>query len=204
MNDTLIEEVIRMGAVILIPILPAYILYKTLRSTAVVNGPLKGFKIHLGGAFAGYFTLVLVLLAFFKAPPKYELWEVRGQIQCDTCGEFDTRHLNLSLKPPNQAITSDGMFDVLISRGPGMNGEVQFPTLVIEYPDVQTVSIDLNKEIPINTQNVKRVTKDSRSREIMIEGNSRNAILLQKKQPYPHELVPPQLPTPSQVGELYR
>ena len=37
------------------PIVPAYLLFKALPSTAIVTGLLHGFKIDLGGAFAGYF-----------------------------------------------------------------------------------------------------------------------------------------------------
>lgn len=48
----------------LIPLIPAYILYKTLPAQTSVSGPFKGLTINLSGAFAGYFLLVLIAFAF--------------------------------------------------------------------------------------------------------------------------------------------
>jgi hypothetical protein len=48
----------------LIPLIPAYILYKTLPAETSVSGPFQGLKINLSGAFGGYFLLVLIAFAF--------------------------------------------------------------------------------------------------------------------------------------------
>lgn len=48
----------------LVPLLPAYILYKTLPAETKVSGPFKGLNINLSGAFDGYFLLVLIAFAF--------------------------------------------------------------------------------------------------------------------------------------------
>ena len=51
-------------AILLIPIIPAFILYKFLPvSETDVSGPYSGLSLKLKGAFAGYFLLVLVGLA---------------------------------------------------------------------------------------------------------------------------------------------
>lgn len=53
-----------LAAILLIPVIPAYILYKFLpASRADVSGPYKGLSLKLKGAFAGYFLLVLVGIA---------------------------------------------------------------------------------------------------------------------------------------------
>jgi len=51
---------IHLAAVLLVPLLPAVILYKFLPSKTMVNGPFKGLNLNLTGAFGGYFLLVLV------------------------------------------------------------------------------------------------------------------------------------------------
>ena len=48
-----------LAAVLLLPLVPAYVLYRTLPSDTKVFGPFKGLNIQLSGAFAGYFLLVL-------------------------------------------------------------------------------------------------------------------------------------------------
>ena len=49
---------------IIIPVIPAFYLFKLLPSTGSVSGLLKGLQIKLGGAFAGYFALLL--LSFYS------------------------------------------------------------------------------------------------------------------------------------------
>jgi len=196
-----IQEAIRIGTALLIPLLPAYVLYKALPSDAFVNGPLHGFKVQLGGAFAGYFTLVLVVLLFWRPGPKYELWEVKGQVRCQECGRLETGRLGLSLRPPNQNITDDGMFEIQIARAPGMNGEFKFPTLVIEHPEFETVSVDLNEGTPIYNQTFRKLAINKWSREITIEGNLSKAIALEKKRPYSPQGAAPQPVALSAIGE---
>lgn len=56
-----------LAAILLVPLIPAYIIYKFLPVGKVedtdVSGPVKGLNLKLKGAFAGYFLLVLVGLA---------------------------------------------------------------------------------------------------------------------------------------------
>lgn len=50
-----------LAAILLIPVIPAFILYKFLpASDTDVSGPYKGLSLKLKGAFAGYFLLVIV------------------------------------------------------------------------------------------------------------------------------------------------
>lgn len=53
-----------LGAILLLPIIPAFIIYKFLpTSDTDVSGPYHGLSLKLKGAFAGYFLLVIVGLA---------------------------------------------------------------------------------------------------------------------------------------------
>jgi hypothetical protein len=71
---------------ILLPILPAFILYKFLPGNVItVKGPFKGLKVDMAGAFAGYFLLfigcfLLVKQMIFEKPDRYEVWTVKAMI----------------------------------------------------------------------------------------------------------------------------
>ena len=52
-------------AVLLLPLIPAFLLYKFLPSKTNVSGPFKGLNLKLTGAFGGYFLLVLTAIGVF-------------------------------------------------------------------------------------------------------------------------------------------
>jgi hypothetical protein len=53
-------DYVYMLLILLIPIIPAFILFRFLPSSANVKGPLKGLDIKLGGAFGGYIVAVIL------------------------------------------------------------------------------------------------------------------------------------------------
>ena len=54
-----------LAAVLLLPLIPAFLLYKFLPSRTSVSGPFKGLNLKLTGAFGGYFLLVLTSIGIF-------------------------------------------------------------------------------------------------------------------------------------------
>ena len=54
-----------LAAVMLLPLIPAFLLYKFLPSRTSVSGPFKGLNVKLTGAFGGYFLLVLTSIGIF-------------------------------------------------------------------------------------------------------------------------------------------
>jgi hypothetical protein len=54
-----------LAAVMLLPLIPAFLLYKFLPSRTSVGGPFKGLNIKLTGAFGGYFLLVVTAIGIF-------------------------------------------------------------------------------------------------------------------------------------------
>src|ERR1700712_2293364 len=54
-----------LAAVLLLPLVPAFLLYKFLPSRTSVAGPFKGLNLKLTGAFGGYFLLVLTAIGVF-------------------------------------------------------------------------------------------------------------------------------------------
>ena len=54
-----------LAAVLLLPLIPAFLFYKFLPSRTSVGGPFKGLNIKLTGAFGGYFLLVITAIGVF-------------------------------------------------------------------------------------------------------------------------------------------
>lgn len=143
-----------LAAVILLPLIPAFIIFKLLPASADVSGPLQGFEIKLGGAFGAYFALV-VLVLFTKngiwdpappppPPPAYQVWTVSGTIDDNTGTPL------LSLAPgdvtllPPSLTQQPGWFSIDIPVKPGQNGSTDYPTLEITPKGYvpQDVSLD--------------------------------------------------------------
>jgi hypothetical protein len=59
---------ISIGAILLLPLIPAVILYKFFEQKTIVRGPFKGLRIDLAGAFAGYFLLFITCLGALFGP----------------------------------------------------------------------------------------------------------------------------------------
>ena len=76
----------RLAYILLIPLIPAFLLYTKLPSKTAVDGPFKGLNIKLSGAFSGYFLLVLIAISITVMTDKLnhsqsqELWTLDGQI----------------------------------------------------------------------------------------------------------------------------
>ena len=170
MTETLI--VICVG--ILLPIIPAFILYKTLPAKTSVSGPFKGLNIQLGGAFGGYFLLVLVVFGYFFTKPEtvksvYDVWKIKGQIGFEQAESLpDLKNVLLSIRPSNQDAYPDGRFrmDILVKVNEA--GLSEFPVLLIEEPGYEPVSIDLtDKTYPIGKQYEKEYDKGNK--EVVIK-----------------------------------
>ena len=54
-----------LAALLLLPLIPAFLLYKFLPSKTSVAGPFKGLNLKLTGAFGGYFLLVVTAIGVF-------------------------------------------------------------------------------------------------------------------------------------------
>jgi hypothetical protein len=163
---------------ILLPLTPAYILYKALPAETKVAGPFKGLNIQLSGAFAGYFLLVLVILGFVSTRPKppdptHEVWKVTGQMNFDNSWtDADKARLQLSLIPGNQRIYKEtGDFEMLVAPEVCADGKLKFPKLLIGQDGYQTVTIDLDKpDAPYGqiSQSVA-VSKDFRTKDLAVK-----------------------------------
>ena len=59
------NELVVLTAIVMLPLIPAFLLFKLLPSRAVVKGPLAGLDVSLGGAFGGYVALTVFVATFF-------------------------------------------------------------------------------------------------------------------------------------------
>jgi len=127
-------------SVILLPILPAFLLFKALPSTAIVSGPFQGLNINLGGAFAGYFAVVVLVIAshsiLFPTPiPPYQVWEVSGQVTDAKTGK-PIEPLSASdvvLVPPPLEPNVAGTFKLKFYSWLGPSGDIEFPRLAVSH-----------------------------------------------------------------------
>jgi hypothetical protein len=140
----------RLFLVILLPIVPAYLLFKALPSSANLSGPLQGMELKLGGAFAGYFAIVvLVLFEWNKIfpPPNYDVWEVTGQINYDTSSREPLAFDDIRMAPPSLELTGGGTFKVYFYTMPGPKGTFDFPKLTLGHKGFKSITVDLKPPV---------------------------------------------------------
>ena len=174
------ETVICSFIVVFFPLIPAYILYKTLPSNTTVSGPFKGLNINLTGAFGGYFILVLLLLGFVAArftssKYEYDSWRIKGSAGFEHGANApDVRAISLFIRPPNPVINEDGSFEmeVLVKKGS------DFPFLIVDHPGFKREVVSLRKE-PDPYVNAKPYPReyDDKARQITIK----TTVLLQQQ-----------------------
>ena len=114
MTDT-VETWITLLIIVLAPLVPAMLLFKYLPSTAGVEGTWKGLPIKIGGAFAGYFIVVIianqVMKEFGPDPdrlPKYETYTASADVTLlgsIAPGALDRRRLSVVLLPKPEDIS---------------------------------------------------------------------------------------------------
>ncbi len=116
---------------VLVPVIPAYILFKFLPGKASINGKVKNVKINLVGGFGGYFAILWILLPYVnglrpqpvpKQPKQqYQVYTVTGTVILEGRTSLPDDQVTFtavlpsaySVNPPN------GGFSVNIPVGPG-------------------------------------------------------------------------------------
>jgi hypothetical protein len=163
---------------LLVPIIPAFIIYRFLPSKTYVQGPFKGLKINLTGAFAGYFVLVLIVL--YNPRPKtegFEMWTIKGLVNADSPVEKDDE-IVVTVIPPvvevNRQPGEEPSFVTSILATRKADGSVIFPKLRVDRQPVGTfdpVTFHLDEEFyksfPDRAK-VFTITRDTNKHEMMI------------------------------------
>ncbi len=155
----LLEAISVLAAVILIPLAPAFILYKLLPSKASVKGPFKGLDLNLQGAFGGYFVLVLVAFGVMEtvrpdadAFPRYEEYDLSGTVVLDNpdVQDLDPRLVRMFLHPRVERV--EGPFGpnrfewatrLPLKRERDDTLVFLYETVVMEYPGFFTEQLEI-------------------------------------------------------------
>jgi hypothetical protein len=122
--------------IILLPLIPAVLLFKVLRSSATVDGPVAGMKVSLGGSFGGYFVLFMVLVIHFKELPQVEKWHVRGSFQ--VADGDAVPEIKIVPQPPEISINSR-QFDIDVPHVKGLPP----PLLLFDAKGYPAQTVDL-------------------------------------------------------------
>lgn len=156
---------------VLLPLIPAYILYRLLPSQADLEGPWKGMKLKMSGAFAGYFVLMISLFGFSSRLPNYEVWTVEGTMAfSDGAGSFDERVVRFTLEPPGVRVFPDGSFRLTLLTSPQTSGIPELPTFIVDHEGYVPVTVNLER---------RRGDKQRLKRRLVL-----NDTLVLKRDPY--------------------
>jgi hypothetical protein len=181
-----------MSAVLLLPLIPAWVLYRFLPARTSVAGPFKGLNVKLSGAFAGYFLLVLISLGLAYtvtssalAAENRELrarlnrvqeWEMEGAVETEAPSET-----KVFVAGKSTEFLSTGRFTVrlLVEKAP--NGRPRLPLALCFYHKANGYKV-LNLDTTFSQDRKDfQVQVDDSSRRILI----RKSITLKKWCPKP-------------------
>lgn len=143
-----LKALLNLALVILLPMAPAFVLFRALPSTASVTGPLQGLDLKLGGAFAGYFALLILVFSthnIWNPSPAGQVWEVSGTVVADdgtVIQQLDPR--DIGVIPNNFNTYADGTFTLTVSTMPTQGGGIAFPRVMVGFPNFQTMTIPLD------------------------------------------------------------
>lgn len=145
MDPQLSTKLIYIGAVLLVSLIPAYLLYWSLPADAEAEGTLKGIRFKLGGSFAGYFVLVLTIFIMLPPPEpdKKQVWTLRADVAfSDNIGS--TEFLNVGTNRNPRTTDNNLEFDLI---GEWEDGELRFPgTFYLSHENYKGRRISLNNE----------------------------------------------------------
>ena len=149
-------ELVQLAVMILVPIVPAYLLFRALPSQANVDGPMGaagglfgGLHLKLAGAFGGYFAVLVLVFALhgvWHPPSPYQVWSVSGTLHFKDGSPFqmmDGTRIEVE-HPPGLHVNGDGTFDLMISTMPGPGGDPVFPKLTVGNPHYAPLTIRLD------------------------------------------------------------
>jgi len=149
----MIQHISILASILLLPMLPAYILFKTLpSSSATVSGPLQGLQLKLGGAFGGYFAVALLAVyahSIWSPAPAYQVWTVSGNLVDDHGTPIELTDPNyVSLTPATLQIAPGGFFQATFFTSPSPGGSEAFPLLSFKLPNFEAKPIPLDPSSP--------------------------------------------------------
>lgn len=163
MNDLLLQSCI----LILLPMIPAVILFKFLDSAGGGEGRLAGWQWKFSGAFAAYvlvfFMLWLALQGQFKRN-EMEVWIVRGNVQASQVSNI-ANFMAIKSVPEMLNIEADGSYEFKIIV-PRNGDQLDFPRIILDLSRAcagfRHIKLDASSgtfsSLPMSTQiGIKRI-----------------------------------------------
>ena len=149
MNDLIIRLVLPT----LLPIIPAFILFKYLPSKANVKGEIRHVKFNLYGSFGAYFLLAWVLLADAKSTPsnpeRYEDYTVTGVLSFGgqmVPPDLDTQFWVVMPRIPTYQVNpANANFSLTLPILTRNGKPLVFPSVIVEHAGFTSRSFDLSK-----------------------------------------------------------
>ena len=188
MSGDIAGNLVYVAAAVLLPLIPAYVLYKTLPFGTNVGGPLGGLKLKLSGAFAGYFALVVIVFGFLYSRPEpcppqtdcsacpkepYTVYTVYGVLQ-EIPGEDVVTNTNITLHPKVEILT-DGFFQFEV---PVQKDRASIRSLEITHQGFKPETIPLIENPPFPPSYSVKYNEGTKTIQIQEE------ILLKRVPPY--------------------
>jgi hypothetical protein len=133
------------SVVTLLPLVPAFVLFRFLPSSGSVTGPFKGLEMKFGGAFAAYLAVLLVVWQGLDNAERhqYHVWTVTGTVGFQPGASApNVNDVTSFVTPPELHVRPDGTFKFDIPVRENLNGEPALPTIVF----------DLNGYVPATVQ----------------------------------------------------
>jgi hypothetical protein len=120
----------------LLPLVPAYLLFRALPSQAEISGPFKGLTVKLGGAFAAYFLVFFVLWSGLNVETErfhYHTWTINGSVAFPGGdAAVNKNDITCYMRPPDLHVQGDGSFQFEIPVREDINGAPEWPQLSME------------------------------------------------------------------------
>lgn len=118
----MLEKLLIYAILVLVPLIPAVVLFVTLKSTATIKGTIAGIPMELGGAIAGYFA-VAAFFAFQVGPHMYpqtaKRVHVRGSMKFAKGAPPNAADIRAELHPPDLDVRDGRNFDWLVTVAEG-------------------------------------------------------------------------------------
>ncbi len=167
-------DLVTLACIVLLPIIPAFLLFKALPSSAKVSGPFQGLQVKLGGAFAGYFAVLLLITythGVWAPPPVYQVWEVSGQVTDDRGNAIQPLDIrDFELAPPTFQANMGGTFKLTFSTMPApAGGGIEYPNLIISHPNFEPAVIPLEPSALKDIAQSLGLVRDEGTRRITIK-----------------------------------
>ena len=147
------------AAAIVLPMLPAWVLFKYLPSVGDASGPLKGLNVKFGGAFAGYLILFLSLLVTRPADAKhFHLWTLTGNVvfqQPAGAPEPSVNGVLARVVPPRLSLMNQGVFEWEIPVPEDESGTALFPTVEVDLAGYRGVTVPLGANHPYGVESIQ-------------------------------------------------